>query len=274
MLAPKSPGHLIRSLRLARRLSQEELAFRAEISPRHLSCLETGRAHPSHTMLLILGSALELPLRVRNTLLIASGFAPVYQGLSIDDPAMGRVKQAIDRILALHEPHPAILLDRFHNVLQLNRGAERLFEWTGVRFPNNAIPNAIRALFDRSYGLRDCIVGFDSLASEILARIRTEAEVDPSLREFVVELERLRGMPDRQVETEDINHVAMPLHLRRGETNLRYFMTLTTLGTPLDVTAQELRIEGYFPMDRETEVFAEQAARGENNRTNNDFPNK
>jgi transcriptional regulator with XRE-family HTH domain len=260
MLAPKSPGPLIRSLRIARRLSQEDLADRAEISPRHLSCLETGRAHPSHKMLLVLGTAMNLPLRVRNTLLIAAGFAPVYQDLPLDDPALVRVKQAVEHILAHQEPNPAILLDRFHNVLRFNNGAARLFAWTGVRFPKDVVPNAVRAIFDESYGLRDCIVGFDDLANEVLARIRTEADIDPGLRDFVAEMESLRGKPCDRVDSTAGNQVALPLHLRRRATNLRYFMTLTTLVTPLDVTAQELRIESYFPMDAETEAFGDRAA--------------
>jgi len=202
---------------------------------------------------------MDLPLRVRNTLLIAAGFAPVYQDLPLDDPALGRVKQAIEHILTHHEPNPAIVLDRFHNVLKFNNGARRLFAWTGVRFPTDTAPNAVRAIFDKSYGLRECIVGFDGFASEVLARIRTEADVDSSLRDFVEEMEILRGTPCDPVDSGAANQVALPIHFRRGATNLRYFMTLTTLGTPLDVTAQELRIESYFPMDVETEAFAEHA---------------
>jgi transcriptional regulator with XRE-family HTH domain len=259
MHAPKSPGPLLRSLRLARRLSQEELAGRANISARHLSCLETGRAYPSHTMLLILASAMNLPLRVRNTLLIAAGFAPVYQSLSLDDPAMARVKLAVEHILSHHEKQPAILLDRFHNVLNINKGASRLFAWTGIRFPKHVAPNAIRAFFDGSYGLREHIVGFDDLAEDVLARLRTEAAVDPDLRGFVEEMEVLRGGLHGRNDVGPENQVALPVHFRRGATNLRYFMTLTTLGTPLDVTAQELRIESYYPMDAETEAFGERA---------------
>jgi transcriptional regulator with XRE-family HTH domain len=261
MIAPKSPGPLLRSLRLARRLSQEELAHRAAVSPRHLSCLETGRAYPSRAMLLVLGSALNLPLRDRNVLLIAAGFAPVFEQLSWDDPALERVRQAVAHILRHHEPHPAMLLDRFHNVLRLNDGAARLFSWTGVRFPANTIPNAVRAIFDASYGLRQCIVGFDGLAHEALARLRTEADVDPGLRDFVAEMETLRGTTGGLKEAGADSQVALPIHFRRGATNLRYFMTITTLGTPLDVTAQELRIESYFPMDAETEAFDLQADR-------------
>jgi len=208
-------------------------------------------------MLQALSSAMNLPLRVRNALFVASGFAPVYQGLPLDDPAMSRVREAIARTLSLHEPHPAVLLDRFHNVLELNAGAARLFAWTGVRFPPGTARNAVRALFDASYGLRECVVGFDNLADEVLARLRSEADVDPALGAFVEEMERLRGAPGLPPDREAINQVALPIHLRHGGTNLRYFTTITTLGTPLDVTAQELRIEGYFPMDDETQAFGQ-----------------
>ncbi len=211
-------------------------------------------------MLQVLSSAMNLPLRVRNALFVASGFAPVYQGLPLDDPAMSRVREAIARTLALHEPHPAVLLDRFHNVLELNEGAARLFAWTGIRFPPGAARNAVRALFDASYGLRECIVGFDSLADEVLARLRSEADVDPALRGFVEEMEHLRGASNQPPDREAINQVALPIHLRCGGADLRYFTTLTTLGTPLDVTAQELRIEGYFPMDDETQAFGQRMA--------------
>jgi hypothetical protein len=117
-----------------------------------------------------------------------------------------------------------------------------------------------------SYGLRQCIVGFDGLAHEALARLRTEADVDPGLRDFVVEMEALRGTTGGPKDGGVDSQVALPIHLRRETTNLRYFMTITTLGTPLDVTAQELRIESYFPMDAETEAFGQQATPGAGDR--------
>jgi hypothetical protein len=211
-------------------------------------------------MLLALGSALNLPLRDRNILLIAAGFAPMFENLSWDDPALERVRQAVEHILEHQEPHPAMLLDRFHNVRRLNHGAARLFSWTGARFPTDTVPNAVRAIFDGSYGLRQCIVGFDALAHEALARLRTEADVDPGLRDFVAEMEVLRGAAGDLEDSCGESQVALPIHFRRGTTNLRYFITITTLGTPLDVTAQELRIESYFPMDAETEAFGLQSA--------------
>ncbi len=261
VIAPHSPGPMIRALRQARRLSQEQLADRAEISTRHLSYLESGRAKPSHTMLLVLGSALDLPLRDRNTLLVAAGFAPVYRISPLEDPAMTHVHQAISHFMRLHEPHPAILLDRAWNILRLNTGAMRIFAWCGLTLPTGGGPmNALHAVFDPAMGLRACVVNFEDLADAMLERLRTEADVDPALGDLLRDLERLRGPHRTRTVATGVNPVAMPVHLRRGDEELRYFTTLTTLGTPLDVTAQELRIEGYFPMDEATERFARRLA--------------
>lgn len=265
VLAPKSPGALIRSLRVGRRMSQEELAHRADVSVRHLSCLETGRARPSHPMVLALGTAMGLPLRLRNTLLVAAGFAAVFRESPLEDPEMAHVQEAVAHLLRACEPHPAFLLDRSWNLLQANVGALRLLGWCGIRPPGGP-PNALRLLFDASLGFRDCLVNFDQVAAEVLARVRTEADVDPSVEALVLELEALRGGPERRASSGAPAAVALPIHLRRGTTDLRYFTTLTTLGTPLDVTAQELRLESYFPLDRATEEFgrrlAEEAAGG------------
>ena len=255
MLAPQSPGPMIRELRLARRLSQEELAHRAEVSTRHLSCLESGRARPSHTMLLVLGSAMDLPLRERNTLLVAAGFAPVYRVSPLEDPAMAHVHQAVTHILNLHEPHPAILMDRSWNVLRANDGAMRLFAWCGVQLSASAPQNALRILFDPSVGLRQWVQNFDAIADATLDRLRTEADVDQELQALLRELEKFRGKARGRSNEAAPHPVALPIHVKRDDVELRYFTTLTTLGTPLDVTAQELRIEGYFPMDEATKEF-------------------
>lgn len=253
---------MIRALRHARRLSQEELAYRAEVSTRHLSCLESGRARPSHTMVLTLGSALDLPLRDRNTLLVAAGFAPVYRVSALEGPEMAHVHQAVSHILRLHEPHPAILMDRSWNALRLNDGALRLFSWCGVSLGGATLLNAHRVLFDPAFGLRPWVVNFDALADATLERLRSEVDVDPSLRADLAELERLRGASPAEPSKTGPNAVALPVHLRKDGHDLRYFTTLTTLGTPLDVTAQELRIEGYFPMDDETDAFGRRLEAG------------
>jgi transcriptional regulator with XRE-family HTH domain len=260
VLAPQSPGPMIRALRHARRLSQEELAHRAEVSTRHLSCLESGRAKPSHAMVLALGAALDLPLRERNVLLAAAGFAPVYRMSPLEDPCMVHVHEAVSHILALHEPHPAVLMDRRWNVLRMNAGAMRLFAFCGVALPEGTVLNAYRVMFDPALGLKGCIVNFDALADAVLARLRTECDVDPTMRQLLGELELLRGRAPERPREAVPNPVALPVHVRRHGVDLRYFTTLTTLGTPLDVTAQELVIEGYFPMDEATRAFGQRLA--------------
>lgn len=257
MLAPQSPGAMIRALRLSRRLSQEELAHRAEVSTRHLSCLETGRARPSHSMLLVLGAALDLPLRERNMLLVAAGFTPVYRTSTLQEPGMQHVEQAIRRILELHEPHPALLLDRGWNLLRLNGGAKRLFTWLGLSELPTGPVNVHRLVFDPAFGLRRFLVNFDAIADTVLERLRAEVAIEPTLQELLQDLVRLRGETARRTLSASANVVALPVHLRKDEIELRYFTTLTTLGAPLDVTAQELRIEGYFPLDAATARYAQ-----------------
>ncbi len=259
MLATQSPGAMLRNLRLARRLSQEELAFRADVSTRHLSCVETGRARPSQSMLLALGSALDLPLRERNALLLAAGFAPAFSASSLDAPAMAQVTQAVTHLLQVHEPHPALLLDRAWNVLRANTGALRLFHWCGLTIDSPHPLNMYRVVFDPSYGLRQCLVNFETLAHVSLERLRVEAHIDPALQTLVDELQPFAPKTLLHHET-TASLVALPVHLRRGSQELRYFTTITTLGTPLDVTAQELRIEGYFPMDEATAAFGRDMA--------------
>jgi transcriptional regulator with XRE-family HTH domain len=260
MRAP-SPGPLLRTLRTARRLSQEVLAERAEISTRHLSCVETGRALASREMLLVLGSALDLPLRDRNALLVAGGFAPVYREAALDDASMTSVRQAIDHLLGHHEPHPAMVMDRRWDVLRVNDGARRMFEWLGVRLPVGARPNALRVLFDPAIGFRPHLVDFAPLAEALLARTRREADVDPdpAVRALYHELVKLRGLGS-PCAPEGALPVALPIHLRKDGVELRYFSAITTLGTAHDVTAQELRIEALFPMDDATRAFARRLA--------------
>jgi transcriptional regulator with XRE-family HTH domain len=242
-------------------MSQEALAGRAGISTRHLSYLEGGRARPSHEMLLLLGSALDLPLRERNTLLVAAGFAPVYRISPLDDPAMAHVGQAITHLLRIHEPHPAILLDRGWNILRANDGALRLFRWCGLDLARHQAINVHHVLFDPALGFRPLVVNFDAVADATLQRLRTEVDVDPSLCGLLQELEQLRGTRRARSDAPVVNAVALPIHIRRGDQELRYFTTLTTLGTPLDVTAQELRLEGFFPTDDPTDAFARQLER-------------
>lgn len=261
-------GPLLREWRLARRLTQQELAERAEVSGRHLSFLETGRAGASREMVLVLANALDLPLRERNLLLGAAGFAPVYRETALDAAPMMYVRRALDHILAHQEPFPAMVIDRAWNVTRLNGGAQRLF----ARFiaplnpPPIVLTNLVHALFHPE-GLRHIIVDWALLAAAIAERLHREAAADPSvggpraLRDAVL---AYPGIPDRFREPRllDAPPVALPISLRALDgAEARFFTTLTTLGTPLDVTAEELRIEAYFPLDEATEVLMRDLAK-------------
>jgi transcriptional regulator with XRE-family HTH domain len=261
-------GALLREWRLARRLTQHELAERAEVSVRHLSFLETSRAGASREMILVLANALDLPLRERNLLLGAAGFAPVYRETALDAAPMAHIRRALDHLLAQQEPFPAIVLDRAWKVLRMNAGAERLF----ARFvlplapPPIVLGNLMHALFHPE-GLRRVLLDWPSTAVAVAERLHREAAADPSaggpraLRDAVL---AYPGIPDRarQPRLLEAPPVALPLGLRALDgAEVRFFTTLTTLGTPLDVTAEELRIESYFPLDDATDAFLRALAR-------------
>lgn len=260
---PRPPlGALLREWRLARHLTQEGLAERAEVSVRHLSFLETGRASGSREMVLVLANALDLPLRERNLLLGAAGFAPVYRETALDAAPMAHVRRALDHMLAQQEPFPAIVLDRSWNVLRMNRGAQQLFACflSPLDPPPIVVANVVHALFHPK-GLRHVIIDWAHLAAAFAERLHREAAADPSeggpraLRDAVLAYE---GVPERlrQPRLGDAPAVALPLCLRAPDgAEARFFTTLTTLGTPLDVTAEELRIECYFPLDDATDAF-------------------
>lgn len=247
-------GPLLREHRTTRRISQEAMARHAEVSARHLSCLETGRASPSREMVLVLGSALDLPLRERNALLAAAGYAPVYSASPLDGDALGPVRRAIDHLLAAHEPFGAVVVDRDWNVLRLNDGAGRLLAWAleGLAPPADALRNLVAATLHPG-ALRARIVNFAEVAATVADRARRElaVETDPARRKLLASTVADASASARAAEPSSGPFV--PVHLRKGDEELRLFTTLTTLGTPIDVTAQEVHIESYFPADDATD---------------------
>lgn len=255
-------GALLREWRLARRLTQQGLAEQAEISTRHLSFLETGRSQASREMVLVLGNALELPLRERNMLLVAAGFAPVYRQTSLDAAPMQHVRRALDRVLAQQEPFPAMVLDRMWNLLRMNDGCTRMFArlLAGREPKPEVFSNLAHALFHPD-GLREVIVDWPTLAAGMADRLHREAAADPSpdglraLRDAVL---AYPGVP-QELHAPTLDReppVAVAVHLRAPDGGeARIFTMLTTIGTPLDVTAEELRIELYFPLDDASEAF-------------------
>jgi transcriptional regulator with XRE-family HTH domain len=253
-------GSLLRQWRLARGLSQARLGDLAEVSTRHVSFMETGRSSPSREMVLVLGNALDLPLRERNTLLGAAGFASVYRESSLGDPEMAGVRRALDHMLRQQEPYGATVLDRGWNVLRMNDGAQRLFRYwiDPSKAPSVVWSNVLHAVLHPS-GLRPWIVNWDAVARTLLRRLHRES-LEPGEEQAGALLESLLQYPgvppdSFKLQAEGADSAILPVHLRAGEVEMRLFTMLTTLGTPLDVTAQELRIESYFPADDATDAW-------------------
>ena len=243
-------GALLREWRAARRLSQLELALDAGVSSRHLSYVETGKAQPSREMLAVLADALEMPLRERNALLVAGGFTPEYAETPLTTPALAPVRRAIDLILEHQEPYPAFVINRRWDILQANRAAARIGNYLGVVSVHN---NMIRQLCDPS-DLRAHVTNWEEVAGDLIRHLHDEIAAhrsDAEMRALLDEALRYPGVPARW-RTRELGTIPPPLltteFLKNGE-RLRFFATLTTFGTPRDVTLEELRIECSFPID-------------------------
>jgi transcriptional regulator with XRE-family HTH domain len=258
-------GRVLRQWRARRSLSQLDLALAAEISSRHLSFIETGRAQPSREMVLRLARVLDVPLRDRNDLLTVAGYAPIYRETKLDAPVMAHARRALEFILRQQEPYPAIVLDRHWNVLMANDATARLVN----RFVDPAAElgpaNAMRLTF-HPQGLRPHIVNWESTAAALIQWLHRDVLsgfADAESRALLDELLAYPGVP-RHWRTLDLDASTAPflaIDFRRGDLDLRYFTTLTSLGTPHDITLQELRIESFFPADEATEDAARRLAR-------------
>jgi transcriptional regulator with XRE-family HTH domain len=248
-------GVLLRQWRAVRRISQLTLALDANISARHLSCVETGRAQPSPEMVVRLAEALEIPLRERNTLLLAAGYAALYRKTSLDAPEMEAARQAVDLLLRQQEPYPGIVVDRYWNTLRMNSGMKHFF----ARFPicESVKPhNGVRFVFHPK-GLRPFIENWESAAARIIQRVHREAVANPSdetMKCFLEELLSYPAVPSRWrvLNVNDSPPPFLTLNYRWNNSTLRFFSTLTTFGTPQDVALQEMRIESFFPADEVT----------------------
>ncbi len=252
-------GHLIRHWRRHRHLSQLGLALESGVSTRHLSFIETGRAQPSREMVIRLSDVLDVPLRERNSLLEAAGYAQMYRESDLHGPELEQVRRALEFMLERFEPNGAVVVDRYWNVLMTNRGAQKLMgTLLGSSFPASGEPlNLVRLLFDPS-GLRPMISNWPEVARALVDRIHREslASADEEGRALLEELLSYPGVPERW-STPDLQHppaLLIPIEFVKDDIRLRLFTTITTLGTPQDITLQELRIECFFPMDAESEA--------------------
>jgi transcriptional regulator with XRE-family HTH domain len=247
----RSFGDLLREWRQRRRLSQMDLALDAEISTRHLSFVETGRAQPSREMVLRLAEQLEVPLRERNLLLHAAGFAPVYPQRKLDDPALAPAMEAVGVVLNGHEPYPALAIDRHWTLLKANRAAGALLQGLPERLVTPPI-NVLRlALHPEALAPR--IANLPEWRAHLIERLQHQITVsgDQVLIELLKEL-RAYPVPEGGGPSGDYGGVAVPFRLNTPAGVLSFMSTTTVFGTPVDVTLSELAIESFFPTDAAT----------------------
>jgi len=245
----------LRWWRARRGLSQLDLAGRAEISQRHLSFLELGRASPSRDMVLRLAAALDVPLRQQNALLMAGGFAPVWRETDLAAPELAQVRAALDYILAQQEPYPAVAVDRRWNLLKANAGAGRLVEFLVGPLPAGAQVNLADALVAPDV-LRPYLENWAEVVRYFIRSVEADAAADgtaetAALLDRLLGYEGVRAAMTAAPADADTGPI-LPMHFRKGDTSLRLFTTIATLGTPRDITLQELRVESFFPMDEKT----------------------
>jgi transcriptional regulator with XRE-family HTH domain len=252
-VSPQSVGALLREWRQRRRLSQLDLAMDADISTRHLSYVETGRALPSRAMVLHLAEQLDVPLRERNTLLTAAGYAPLYRERSLDDPALQAARQTVELVLKAHEPHPALAVDRHWNMVAHNPSILLLMD--GIAPELLQPPVNVLRLSLHPKGVAPRIVNLAAWRTHLFERLRHQIllSADPVLAAL---LEELQGYP---VPEDDGTHapidpgaVAVPLLIRTSAGVLSFISTTTVFGTPIDITLSELALETFFPADAHT----------------------
>jgi transcriptional regulator with XRE-family HTH domain len=233
-----------------------ELALDAEISTRHLSFVETGRAAPSREMVLHLAEPLDLPLRERNHLLLAAGFAPIYAETALDAPPLSAVRAAIRQVLAGHEPYPAAVVDRCWNLIDANAGVALFTE--GVAPGLLAPPANVLRVSLHPDGMAPRIVNLGEWRAHLLGRLRRQVALtaDPALATFYDELRAYPcDRPEPEVEMPGPGDIAVPLRIRHGDRELTFFSIVATFGTPIDITVAELTIESFFPADPDTASF-------------------
>lgn len=248
-------GRLLRDWRAARGKSQLDLAMEAGFSARHLSFIETGRTQPSRQALMVLAETLEVPLRERNRLLEAGGFAHVYRQTPLDADAMRHIRGVLQFILDRHTPYAAVVLDRYSTCVMGNAASERLVAAVADPSLVSVHTNFLRMVF-HPLGARRYIVNFDEVGRHLLDRAERElgSEHDATASALLAELRDYAGDAVRQRSSGSLaGDLLLPIHIRTEQIELRLFSTIMTLGTPNDVTLQELRIETFFPADDASE---------------------
>jgi transcriptional regulator with XRE-family HTH domain len=253
---------LLREWRTMRRLSQLELSLQSGVSARHLSYVETGKSQPSREMIDRLADTLELPLRERNSLLVAGGYAPKYAERPLSTPELALVREAIDLILKHQDPYPAFVFNRHLDMVLANDAAIRLFQYLcgGARHRN-----VLHQVFDPA-DVRPFIANWEEVAGGLIKHLHHVIATSPSDARARDLLREALGYPDvpTRWRTPELGTAPPPLLtvvFRKGEQELRFFSTIATFGTPRDVTLEELHIECDFPADAATAAFCRSLAR-------------
>ncbi len=254
---------LLKTWRQSRGISQLELALRCDSSQKHISFLESGRSRPSRTMVFVVSEALEVPLRDRNELLLAAGFAPGYRESAPTDEMLSAVNSALEQLLKGNEPFPAMVFDRFHNVLQANMGAFKLQTFLfGVDRLEDLPPvsaNIVKGMLHPD-GYGHTIRNLNEVAATMLRRLQAEAHAAGNPQEALDLLEECLSYPAvpenwRQLVPQDWQKPLLTVDIEKDGTQLSFLTTMTTLGTPFDITLQEIRLESFFPADDATRLF-------------------
>ncbi len=259
-------GNLLRTWRQRRRMSQLELALEAEVSQRHLSFVESGRSAPSREMILHLAERLSIPLRERNILLVAAGFAPIYQERSLNDPALVAQREAIEVVLKGHEPFPALAVDRHWTLVASNAAIGPLI--AGIDAALLEPPLNVLRLSLHPDGMAPRIANYAEWKAHVITRLtqQVDASADAKLNELLDELKsypRPRGTAIAMPQPKrDFGNVVVPLQLMTPDGVLSFFSTTTVFGTPVDITLAEIAIEAFYPADKATAEAVRKAAAG------------
>ncbi|MFD6564904.1 helix-turn-helix domain-containing protein [Micromonospora profundi] len=246
-------GELLRQWRRRRGISQLDLANAADVSARHVSLVETGKSTPSAAMILRLADQLRVPLRDRNQLLLAAGFAPRYAERPLDDTALSAALDAVRRVLQAHEPYPALVFDRRWNIVMTNRAVDPFFAHVApdlLRPPVNLVRLGLHPR-----GLAPLVVNLADVRAVFRSRISRQLATAPDAELAALYEELLNPLPEDPMGERVDADVLIPMILRIGGRELRLFSTITTFGTPMDIAIDEIAIESYYPADPESAAY-------------------
>lgn len=255
--AGQSFGRVLRQWRTQRGWSQLELACQSNVSQRHISFLESGRSRPSRDMVLHLGAILTVPLRQQNVMLTAAGFAPLYSEHDLSAPELAPIQQALDFMLHQQEPYPALVLDRYWTLLQANSAANRLLAWLlGDRLTQQSMPINVLDVMISPQGLRPYLENWDEISPWLSHRLKARVDNIPGDQRHArspAGANDLGANPISAVgSTVNGELPVLPVVFAKDGDRLSFFTLISTLGTPQDITLQELRVESLFPTDAET----------------------